>query len=136
MVGMAQPSIELILLRQWASYLTLPMLVMGADGELAYFNEAAEPLLGRSYEEMGALSLAELSARFALTTEAGASFTPATMPLGVAWRTRWPVHALLRLRGLDGVWRLVEVTALPMTGQGGRLFGVVALFWEAVGQGL
>jgi hypothetical protein len=31
---------------------------------------------------------------------------------------------------MDGEWRAVEVTALPIEGQGGRFLGVLATFWE------
>ena len=44
---MAQREVELILVRQLASYLTTPFLVVDTKGTLLYFNEAAEPLLGR-----------------------------------------------------------------------------------------
>jgi hypothetical protein len=35
------------------------------------------------------------------------------------------------MRGLDGAWRTIEVTAFPIEGQAERHLGAVALFWEA-----
>ena len=133
--GMARVPIEVMLARQWASYLTVPILVLGAASELVYFNEATAALLGRRYDEMGILSLPDLPALFALTTVEGVPLTPETTPAGVAWRTRRPVHNTVRLRGLDGVWRLVAVTAVPMTGPADQVFGVVVFVWEALGRG-
>ena len=57
---MAEP-IEIILLRQWASYLGLPVWIMDAEGSLIFYNEAAELLLGgRRFEESGAISVEDL----------------------------------------------------------------------------
>ena len=61
---MAEP-IEIILLRQWASYLGLPVWIMDAEGSLIFYNEAAELLLGgRRFEESGAISVEDLSSLF------------------------------------------------------------------------
>jgi hypothetical protein len=48
----------------------------------------------------------------------------------VALSKRKPAHKSVRFQGLDGVWRAVEVTALPLEGQDGRFLGVLATFWE------
>jgi hypothetical protein len=34
------------------------------------------------------------------------------------------------IRGLDGIERDIEVTAVPIHGQGGRKLGAFAIFWE------
>jgi hypothetical protein len=31
---------------------------------------------------------------------------------------------------MDGIWRDVEVSAIPLEGQGGRFLGVFVTFWE------
>jgi hypothetical protein len=54
---MAQKEIELILLRQWASHMTLPIWVTGLNGDLIYYNEPAEALLGVRYDEAGEMPL-------------------------------------------------------------------------------
>ncbi|MBW2374226.1 MAG: PAS domain-containing protein, partial [Deltaproteobacteria bacterium] len=41
------PDVELILLRQLASQLAMPIIVVDPRGDLLYFNEAAEAILGR-----------------------------------------------------------------------------------------
>lgn len=48
---MAQREVELILLRQPASYLTIPIFVVDTKGTLIYFNEPAEVLVSRRFEE-------------------------------------------------------------------------------------
>ncbi len=128
---MAQQPIELILTRQWSSYLTMPVFVAGADGELLFYNEAAEALLGRRFDEAGAMPLAELSEMFEIISDEDESpLTPEGLPLGIALFEHRAAHRRIRFRGLDGVWRRVDVTAFPLEGQGGRHLGAVALFWE------
>ncbi|HKJ23542.1 MAG TPA: PAS domain-containing protein, partial [Myxococcota bacterium] len=51
---------ELIVMRQLASYLAMPIFVQDREGNLVYFNEPAEPILGRRFDETGALTRQEL----------------------------------------------------------------------------
>ena len=45
---MAQHEIELILMRELASYLAMAIFVVDPEGELLYYNEPAERLLGHA----------------------------------------------------------------------------------------
>jgi len=128
---MAQLAIELILLRQWASYLVLPVFIADADGKLLFFNEPAEELLGRRFDELGDVPLQSLAEIFVTTDESGAPISRTKHPLGAALLRRQPAHKRLRIRGADGVTRLIEATAFPIQGQEGRFLGAVAMFWEA-----
>ena len=49
----AQQPVEMILLRQVASYLTIPIWMMDSDGNLVFYNEPAETLLGIQFDEVG-----------------------------------------------------------------------------------
>ena len=44
---------ELILVKHWASYTAIPIFIVDADGNLAYYNESAEQIIGRSFDEAG-----------------------------------------------------------------------------------
>jgi len=127
---MAQQPVEVILIRQWASYLTTPIFVIGADGLLAYYNEPAETLLGRTFDEAGKMPLDELLTIFEVTDETGGAMDLTTFPLGIAWQEHRPAHGRLRYRALDGPWRLVDVTAIPLEGHDEQHLGAVAIFWE------
>ncbi len=127
---MAQKEIELILLRQWASYMATPIWIADSDENLLYFNEPAEAILGLRFDEAPELTLEELPAYFQLTTEDGTPLLWEAFPPTVALRDHRPSHRRLRGRGRDGVWRTVEVTAFPLAGQAGRNLGAVAIFWE------
>jgi PAS domain-containing protein len=125
-----QKDVELILLRQWASYLTMPVFIAGADGNLLFYNEPAETILGRSYEFAGEMPLEDLATIFETTDEDGTPLSTDALPLGIALFKHRPSHRRFRIRGLDGVWRLVDATAFPIEAQAGRCLGAVAFFWE------
>jgi PAS domain-containing protein len=130
---MAQKAVELILMRQLASYLAVPIFLVDPHGTLLYYNEPAERLLGRRYDETGEMPLAEWSTAFTPTADDGTPLPPDTLPLAVAVQKRTATHRNMRIRGADGIPRRIAVTAFPLEGQGARLLGAVAIFWEQQG---
>jgi len=126
----AQRPIELILLRQLASYLDMPIFIVDAEGRLIYYNEPAEPLLGVRFDEVGIMETADWLAAFRPGDEADAVLPADQVPLLVALREQRPVHRELWISGLDGVRRPIGATALPLVGQGGVRLGAVAMFWQ------
>jgi PAS domain-containing protein len=127
---MAQKPVEIILMRQLASYLAMPIFVVDPAGRLLYYNESAELLLGRRYEDTGEMPLEEWSAIFTPTAEDGSLLPPEALPLVIALEKHQAAHRAFWIRGLDGVRRRIEVTAFPLEGQGRRRLGAVAIFWE------
>jgi PAS domain-containing protein len=125
-----QREVELILVRQLASYLTLPMFVVDPKGTLIFFNEPAEALLGRRFDETGELTVEEWSSAFALSDDQGAPLLVDELPLVSALRDRRPAHGTFWVRGAEGELQAIEVTAFPMVGQAGRDLGAVGLFWS------
>jgi PAS domain-containing protein len=128
---MAQYPIELILTRQLATQLAMPVFLVDQDGTMVFYNEAAEAVLGRRFEETGAMPAAEWAASFAPRDEAGQPLPPDVLPLMIALRQRRPTHDALCIRGLDGVDRRIEATAFPVISVTGRLAGAIAIFWES-----
>lgn len=128
---MTQNEIELILMRQLASYLAIPVFLVGAEGGLLFYNEAAGRLLGHAYQESGDMVVQEWSAIFKPTQEDGERVPPDKLPLLVALRERRLAYmAPLYIVGLDNVQRKIAVTAFPLEGQQGRHLGAVAIFSE------
>ena len=121
---------EMILLRQLASYLTLPIWMMDAQGNLVYYNEPAERLLGVQFDDAGPIHAEQLPEMFRTTDLDGQPMSDKEMAVVVAMTERSPKHDKIRFCGLDGIWREVEVSAIPIEGQGGRFLGVCATFWE------
>jgi PAS domain-containing protein len=52
---MAQP-IELILMRELADHLATPIFVVEPNGDLLFYNEPAEKLLGTRFDETGTMA--------------------------------------------------------------------------------
>jgi PAS domain-containing protein len=125
---MPQRDVGLILVRQLASGLAVPMLLADEGGDLLFFNEAAEALLGQRFDDVGELRLEERQAIFAFRDENGVPLT-SDPPLVIALKERRPVHRRVWMRGFDGEDHEVEVTAFPLLGGGGHLIGAVAMFW-------
>ena len=130
---MPQREIELILIRQLADYLATPIFVVDPRGDLLYYNEPAESLLGRPFDQAGTMTFDEWSTVFDPMRPDGTSVPPDGLPLARALRDHLPAHDVLGIIGLDGVTRQIEVTAMPLEGQGGRHLGAVAIFWSVDG---
>ena len=58
---MSQKPIEVILTRQLAGTLAMPIFLVDADGTLVFYNEPAERLLGMRFEETGEMPPSEWS---------------------------------------------------------------------------
>ena len=127
---MTQREVELILVRQLASYLTLPIFVVDPRGNLLYYNEPAEALLGQRYEETGEMPVEEWGTMFVPRDSDGVPLPPSALPLVRALQHHRPEHGRMVIDGLDGVRRTLDVTALPLVGQHGRELGAMAVFWE------
>ena len=128
---MAQQEIEIILARQLASYLALPIFLVDPQGTLVFYNEPAEAILGRRFDETGKMPVEEWSSIFEPREEDGTPIPPDEVPLAVAFREERPVHRGLFIRGLDDkVQRYIEVTAIPLLGQLDERLGALAIFWE------
>lgn len=127
---MSAPAIEMVLLKQVASYLAMPIFVVDAEGSLVYYNEPAEELLGHRYEETGQLSL-ELWGRLSPTDAQGEPLPPERLPVAVAIREHRPTQDTFWISGLDGVTRRITITAIPLNGRTSELLGALAIFWES-----
>jgi PAS domain-containing protein len=125
-----QKNLVLILAREFASKLATPMFVTDADGNLVFYNEPAEDILGRTFSEAGEMSAEDWAAMFETEDLEGRPISLADMPAGVAFTKRRPAHGTIRIRGLDGVQRTISVTGFPLFAHTAEFVGVVAVFWE------
>jgi PAS domain-containing protein len=127
---MPQKAVELILMRQVASYLAMPILLFDPAGNLLFYNEPAEALVGRRFDETGEIPRDDWVAVFTPVSETGDTIPLEALPLAVALRERRASHRAFRFRSLHGEDRRIEETAFPLEGQGGRFVGAVAMIWE------
>jgi PAS domain-containing protein len=130
---MAEPvqrEIEIILIRRWASYVTLPLFLVSAEGDVLYYNDSAGRMLGRTYDESGSMTADELAEIYSTAREGGEPMPAHELPLLRALRTRQPAYGRLRYRALDDREWSVEICAMPVTGLAERFLGVLVAFWE------
>jgi PAS domain-containing protein len=126
---MALP-IQIILIRQLAGYLGVPLLLVDPKGDLLFYNEAAEVILGQRFEETGPMPAKALAAIFTPVDEQGQPIPPEQLPLMIALTTRRPAHKRLYLHGLNGVRRHIEVASIPIVGLQSEFLGAASLYWE------
>ncbi len=101
------------------------------DGNLIYYNEPAEGLLGVRFDDVGMIRAEQLVGMWQVTRSWTGRRSPTrTSRSGSRSASGCRCTVPSAIRGLDGVWRGVEVTAIPIEGQGGRFHGVLATFWE------
>ena len=110
---MAQP-IQIILMRQLAGYLSVPLFLVGPNGDLLFYNEPAEAILGRRFDETGAMSAKEWSSAFTPEDSEGHAVPPEDIPLMITITKKRPAYQRFFIRGLDGVRRHVEVASIPI----------------------
>ena len=121
--------VELILIRHLASRLAVPVFVVDRAGDLVFFNEPAEVVLGRRFEEIRSMPFEDWTTAFKPTVD-GRPLAVDEIPLVVALRRGVPHHLTFGIQGGDGTKRTIEATAFPLLATGGDLVGAVAMFWE------
>jgi hypothetical protein len=105
------------------------MLIVDDGGDLVYFNEPAERILGRPYAQ-AQMSRAELAKTFKPVDAAGEPIPIDRLPLAEAFRTGLPSHGHLRIEAVDGELRDLEVIGVPLFAKADQLAGGLAIFWE------
>ena len=126
---MPQYEVELILARQLAGGLAVPVLLVDDRGGTVFFNEPAEVLFGRRFDEVDALSFEERTALLAPRLADGRPLPVDELPGMRAMRERRPAHVAFHMHGLDGVLRPVEATAIPLESARGHVLGAFVVLW-------
>lgn len=117
-------------MRELADHLATPIFVVRPDGDLLFYNEPAETLLGTRFDETGPMPFQDWATAFTPTDEFGGPIPPDELPLAIAVQQRRPAQGRLSIRALDGATRRLMVAAIPLTGQWGDHLGAAAIFWE------
>jgi PAS domain-containing protein len=128
---MWRKEIEIVLTRQLSSYLSTPVFIVDAEGNLLFYNEPAETIIGRPFEEAEEMPAQELASLFEMKDENGKAIANEDVPINLVLKGKQPAHSRFWIRSMDGSSRLVETTAIPLIGIGGRFLGALSMFWEA-----
>ncbi len=127
---MSQQEIEVILARHLAEYLAMPIIIVDPGGDLIFYNEPAESVVGVRFDETGPMPVGKWAAVFQPLDMHGNPLPPEERPLMKALTYQCPTHKSFWIRGVDGNLRQIEVTAFPLKAQAGRFLGALAVFWE------
>jgi PAS domain-containing protein len=122
--------VQVILTRQLAAYLSVPALLFDLEGNVIFYNEPAEALVGTRFDETGVLPLEEWWTAFARFDVEGKPIERKDHHVMIALREKRPTSRRIRFRGMDGVVRPIDVTSIPLTGLQGEVLGAISLFWE------
>ncbi|MEW5990473.1 MAG: PAS domain-containing protein [Chloroflexota bacterium] len=127
---MAQRPVELILARQLASSLAVPVLLVDAGGDTLFFNEPAELIFGRRFDEIESLAFEERTRMLAPRRADGGPLPVEELPGVVAMRNHRPAHAAFHIHGFDGALRPVAATAIPLENANGDVLGALVVLWS------
>lgn len=126
----AQP-IELILARQFGDSLSMPFFLVDPEGNLLFYNEAAESIFGLRFTDTGGMREEEWATIFHPTDSEGVPIPPEELPLIRTLTTRRPEHGSFYIENLLGERVLITVTSFPVEGRPSRYLGAVAMFWKS-----
>ena len=133
MDGPAQRPLELILARNLLSTLSTPAFLVNQPGDIVFYNEAAGAVLGRRFEENGAMYAEDWVQTFGPIDREGNPIPVEEQPLTAALRRNRPGHSRHRIRSLAGGNEYdVEVSGVPVIG-GDGFVGAMVFFWVADG---
>lgn len=127
---MAAYEIEIILNRQLADCLSIPVFITDTAGNLIFYNEPAEEILGKRFEETGEMPVEEWSTVFKPLDEKGNAMAPEELPLVRTLKEEFPYHKSFIIESLKGQLQNISVTSYPIISRTGKFLGAVAIFWK------
>lgn len=127
---MSSKEIEVILSRQLADCLSVPVFIVDTLGNLIFYNEPAEELLGIRYDSTGEMPVSEWSTMFRPQDDKGDAFPPENLPLVKTLATKMPAHGEFWINNLRGSVYKISVTSFPIMGRPDRFIGAIAIFWK------
>jgi PAS domain-containing protein len=127
---MAAYEIEIILNRQLADCLSIPVFITDTTGNLIFYNEPAEHVLGKRFEETGEMPVEEWSTIFEPLDKDGHPMAPEELPLVRTLKDEFPYHKNFKIKSLRGELQNISVTSYPIISRQGKFIGAVAIFWK------
>jgi len=127
---MAAHEIEIILNRQLADCLSIPVFITDTLGNLIFYNEPAEEVLGKRFEDTGEMPVEEWSTIFKPLDKNGDPMAPEELPLVKTLSKQRPYHKSFQILSLKGEKQSISVTSYPIISRSGNFLGAVAIFWK------
>jgi PAS domain-containing protein len=130
----AQKPLELILARNLLSSISTPAFLVGNEGVLLFYNEAAGALVGRRFEESGTMTAEQWTAEFGPFHDDGSPLEFDHIPLTLAIREGRPAHFTFHIRSAGGGLSEIAASGIPIVGPGGSS-GAIVIFWPVASEG-
>ncbi len=127
---MAAYEIEIILNRQLSDCLSIPVFITDIAGNLIFYNDPAETILGTRFEDTGEMRVETWSTIFKPLDEQGGVLPPEHLPLVKTLEDQHPHHKTFWIESMKGKAEKISVTSYPIIGRTGKFLGAVAIFWE------
>jgi PAS domain-containing protein len=121
--------VELILAKQWAGLLSVPVFLLDASGHLVFYNGDAASLLGKSPRDEDGLSRTEWVHDLPMRDEDGTVQDHLESPLTAVLASGRVEQRDCWILDRKQVLRPIQVTAFPIRGLAGTFLGVMALFF-------
>jgi PAS domain-containing protein len=123
-------SLVLIRAKHLAESVTTPMLLIDADGNLIFYNEAAELRLGQSFADLGTMPVSEWQEKFRVRGRDNAPFPLDAMPGWIELQKERPGVGHVRFTTMDGRDLFIAVCAFPLFTSERQFDGALVFFWE------
>ena len=127
---MSAHEIEIILSRQLADSLTVPVFIVNPEGTLIFYNEPAEEILGKKFEDTGPMPVNDWGTSFFPQDEDGKDLAPEELPLVQTIKNKVPAHKSFWIKSLNGKYTKISVTSIPIIGRSKKFSGAMAIFWD------
>jgi PAS domain-containing protein len=127
---MAQKPLEIILARQFADSLNMAIFIVDPEGNLIFYNEPAEEILGIRFGETGSMPVDKWAAMFTPTDENGKPLPPEALPLVETLSTQKPAYGSIYIDSKKDERYVITISSLPICGRPNRYLGAMAIFWR------
>lgn len=122
--------IEIILSRQLADCLSIPVFIVDTDGKLIFYNIPAEEVLGERFEETGEMPVDQWSVMFKPMDKDSREIAPGELPLVKTLKDNLPYHKSFWIKSLKGQIEKIALTSYPIINRENKFLGAVAMFWK------
>ena len=123
-------AIEIILNRQLADCLAIPVFITDTTGNLLFYNEPAEEILGERFEDTGEMPVERWSTIFKSKDGDGNIVPPEDLPLVKTLKNQVPYFKTFWIESLKGKKEKISVSSYPIIGRADIFLGAVAIFWR------
>lgn len=127
---MSAYEIEIILSRQLADCLTVPVFLVDPEGTLIFYNEPAEIVLGKKFQDTGPMPVGDWGTSFFPHDGEGNDIPPEELPLVQTIQNKVPAHKTFWIKSLNGKSTRISVTSIPIIGRSKNFSGAMAIFWD------